>query len=67
MALRAHFVARIVGDLAGTYNERGIRRWFERPRHQLSGRAPEEILRAQWAPEDDDVVAMGELATALTI
>jgi hypothetical protein len=56
-----------VGDLAGTYNERGIRRWFERPRHQLSGRAPEEILRAQWAPEDDDVVAMGELATALTI
>ncbi len=67
MALRAHLVARIVGDLAGSYNERGVRRWFERPRTQLSGRAPEEILRARCAPEDKDVVTMGDLAAALTI
>ena len=30
IAGRLHFLATVVGDLAGAYNEIGIRRWFER-------------------------------------
>lgn len=44
VAERAHVLARIVGELAGTYNERGIRRWFDRPRHQLGEQTPAEVL-----------------------
>ena len=40
VARRGHVLACVVGDLAGSYNERGIRRWFERPRPQLGGRTP---------------------------
>lgn len=35
IAGRLHFLALTVGDLAGAYNEVGIRRWFERQRSQL--------------------------------
>lgn len=60
VAERVHLVARIVADLAGSYNERGIRRWFERPRAQLGGRTPEAVLRMAWASEGgvDDVVTL---------
>ena len=61
VADRAHLVTRIVGDLAGSYNERGIRRWFERPRPQLSGKTPEAILREAWGSDEraaDPVLAL---------
>jgi len=40
-----HVTARVIGDLLGSYNEYGVRRWFERPRSQLDGRAPRDLLR----------------------
>ncbi len=64
VADHAHVVTRIVCALAGSYNERGIRRWFERPRSQLGGRTPEEVLRHAWEKGDGEeagsVVALAE-------
>lgn len=37
VAARLHHLALIVGDLAGSYNDIGVRRWFGRPRTQLGG------------------------------
>ena len=65
VAERAHLLTRIVGDLSGSYNERGVRRWFERPRSQLDGRAPAEILKGDWSPDDPDVVRVAALAGEL--
>jgi hypothetical protein len=38
VAARLHFLALVVGDLAGSYNEIGVRRWFHRKRTLLDGR-----------------------------
>jgi uncharacterized protein (DUF2384 family) len=62
VAARAHLLAQIVSDLVGSYNERGIRRWFQRPRSQLGGRAPEDILSGRWDPDDPEVAEVAELA-----
>jgi len=48
VADRLHAVALIASDLAGSYNEFGIRRWFDRPRAQLAGKAPADILAGDW-------------------
>src|SRR5436190_1130209 len=45
VAARLHFLALVVGDLAGSYNDVGIRRWFQRPRTRLAGRAPAVPVR----------------------
>jgi hypothetical protein len=47
-----HLLAVLIGDLAGAYNGVEIRRWFERPRTLLDGKAPQELLRGEWDPED---------------
>ena len=65
VAERAHMLARIVNDVAGSYNERGVRRWFERPRPQLEGRAPAAILSGPWDPDDPDVGKVAALAAEL--
>jgi hypothetical protein len=44
VASRLHLVARILSSLVGSYNDYGVRRWFQRPRAQLDGAAPIEIL-----------------------
>lgn len=62
VAGRAHLVARIVSDLAGSYNEQGIRRWFERPRPQLDRRAPKDILHGKWDPEGPEAARVAALA-----
>jgi len=64
VAWRIHVVARLVGYLAGSYNDRGTRRWFERPRQQLDGRAPDEILAGIWGPDQSDVMQLLQLAEA---
>lgn len=66
IAERLHVVAQIVTDLAGSYNDYGIRRWFERPRGTLAGRAPAEILTGAWDPSAADVAQVRSLAAALT-
>lgn len=66
VAARLHFVALVVADLAGSYNARGIRRWFGRPRPQLDGSAPIELMGGGWDPADEPVRRVAALAAALT-
>lgn len=65
VAARLHFLATLVGDLAGAYNDFGIRRWFDRPRTALEGRAPSAILSGEWDPEDPEVRKIRTLAASL--
>ncbi len=64
-AERLYFLALIVGDLLGAYNEVGVRRWFYRPRTALQGKAPIELLGDRWTPEDRGPRAVSELARSL--
>ena len=64
-ASRLHVLALITADLAGSYNDFGIRRWFQRPRSALGGRSPGNILSGAWSPEDASVQDVCALAAAL--
>jgi len=46
VAERVHFLAQLVAILRGSFNEFGIRRWFERPHPALENRAPRLLVRA---------------------
>lgn len=65
VAARLHHLALIVGDLAGAYNEVGIRRWFGRKRTALDGRAPAALLAGEWNPDDPGPQQVRELARSL--
>lgn len=65
LAARTHWLALVASDLAGAYNEIGIRRWFERPRAQLGGRSPRQALGAEWDPASPDAEQVRSLAVAL--
>jgi hypothetical protein len=65
VAARLHFLALVVGDLAGSYNEVGIRRWFERPRSLLGGEPPAKRLEGDWDPDDEGPARVRALAAAL--
>jgi hypothetical protein len=62
IASRLRAIALIVGDLAGDYDEMGLRRWFDRPRSALDGRAPTHFLKGDWHPEDPGPRRVCELA-----
>ena len=65
IAARAHWLALVSADLAGAYNELGIRRWFERPRAQLGGRPPRAELGRDWNPDQPGAQRVRDLAAAL--
>ena len=65
VAARRHFLAFVVGDLAGAYNDIGIRRWFDRPRERLDGSSPAQALGEGWSPIDDGPRRVRDLARAL--
>ena len=65
VAARLHHVALIVGDLAGAYNDVGIRRWFDRRRTALDDRAPASLLKGAWNPDDAGPQAVRALARSL--
>jgi hypothetical protein len=65
VAARLHFLALVVGDLAGSYNDIGVRRWFQRKRALLDGRAPVAILKGNWDPDDEAPMRVRQLATEL--
>jgi hypothetical protein len=65
VAARLHTVALVTADLAGSYNEFGIRRWFQRSRSALGGVSPAEVLAGRWDPEEERVGAVRALAGAL--
>ena len=66
VAGRLHFLALVVGDLSGAYNDMGIRQWFERKRAQLDGQAPGDILGGDWNPTAPGPARVRALARALT-
>jgi hypothetical protein len=65
IAARLHFLALVVGDLAGSYNHTGIRRWFQRKRTLLKGRSPAALLAGDWDPDDEGPAQVRELAHRL--
>ena len=65
VAARLHFLAFVAGDLAGAYNDIGIRRWFDRPRKLLDGNTPAQLLGTNWLPDEDRAGPVRELARAL--
>jgi len=65
VAARLHFLALVVGDLAGSYNDIGVRRWFMRRRTQLSGQTPADLLQGSWDPEEEGPQQVRRLAAAL--
>ena len=65
VAGRLHFLAFIVGDLAGAYNNIGVRRWFARQRTRLDGSTPAQALGERWSPDDDGPCGVQELGRAL--
>src|SRR5215510_12771306 len=65
VAARLHFLALLVGDLAGSYNDIGVRRWFQRKRTLLDGRAPAALLKGEWEPDDEGPMRVRELAREL--
>jgi uncharacterized protein (DUF2384 family) len=66
VAERLHFLALVTADLAGSYNDFGIRRWFERPRPQLDVKSPAQLLHGEWSVDDAGPRRVRELARALT-
>jgi uncharacterized protein (DUF2384 family) len=54
-----------VADLAGSYNEFGIRRWFQRPRSELEGRSPRDVLHGPWDPDAAGPRTLRALASRL--
>ena len=65
VAGRIHFVALVTSDLAGSYNEFGLRRWWERPRTPLDGRSPRVALWPSWDPGGPTAAAVTSLAASL--
>jgi hypothetical protein len=65
VAARLHFLALVIGDLAGSYNDMGIRRWFQRKRTQLDGRSPAALLKREWDPDDEGPRRVRQLARNL--
>jgi hypothetical protein len=65
IAERLHWIAMVVADLSGGYNDFGIRRWFERPRQQLDGLSPREALGESWSVDDPKAKRVRTLAAAL--
>jgi uncharacterized protein (DUF2384 family) len=66
VAQRLHLLALVVADLRGAYNDYGVRRWFQRPRAQLEGHTPIDVLPSDWTPESPEALQLRELAAALT-
>lgn len=65
LGARVHWLALVVSDLTGSYNEIGIRRWFDRPRAQLNGRSPRQTLGNDWDPGRPEVMKVAALASSL--
>ena len=65
IAARLHLLALVIGDLAGSYNDIGIRRWFLRKRALLDGRTPAQILGGEWDPDDVGPARVRQLAREL--
>lgn len=66
IANQLHFLALLIGDLSGSYNDFGIRLWFLRKRKVLGNKAPVQILSGRWSPESPGAEKVRRLAHDLT-
>ena len=66
VAARISFVRQVTDDLAGSYDNMGMRRWWERPRTALGGRAPRAALGPDWDPQGHVARTIRGLAADLT-
>ncbi len=68
VAARLHWLAIVVGYLSASYNEFGVRRWFERARKALGGHSPQARLLAEddWSPRCNAAQEIEALARAGT-
>lgn len=64
-AWRLHTVARVLAALVGSYNEYGIRRWFERPRSPLGGATPASVLERAESEDDEGLQRVVAIADEL--
>lgn len=62
---KLNFLTDVVYNLEGSYKPEGIRRWFNRPRVQLGGEAPQDILSRNWTPEDPKAGIIRRLSETL--
>jgi hypothetical protein len=65
IADRVHWLVMVVAALSGSYNDIGVRRWFERPRAQLDQQSPRQVLGKNWNPGAPNVRRVRELAESL--
>jgi hypothetical protein len=66
IAARLHMLALIIGDLKGSYNDAGVRNWFNIPRAKnLRGKSPIQILKGNWSPTDEGPIAVRQFAKSL--
>ena len=66
VAWRLHLVARLLAALVGSYNDYGMRRWFERRRSALDGATPAELVERAKTEDDERLEAVLALAEQLT-
>jgi hypothetical protein len=66
VAWRLHLLARLLAALVGSYNDYGIRRWFERGRSALDGATPAEVFERAEAEDDERLQRVLALAEQLT-
>lgn len=66
VATRLHLLALLAADLAGAYNDVGIRRWFARPRAALGGQAPQHLFALGLDPGGGDAGRLRDLAAGLS-
>jgi uncharacterized protein (DUF2384 family) len=65
VARRLEWVRRVAFSLAGGYDSKGMRAWFDRPRVQLGQRSPLDMLGPDWLPSDAGVEEVERLAAEL--
>jgi hypothetical protein len=65
IAERLHFLALTTSDLAGSYNELGLRRWWDRERSVLDGNSPRQTLGRSFDPDGANARAVATLAASL--
>jgi hypothetical protein len=65
VADRAHFLTSVIAALEGTYNEFGVRRWFERPRTVFGGRTARQLLARRWSSSDESAQRVLNAAESL--
>jgi hypothetical protein len=63
VADRLAWVGQVAWHLQGTYNNSGIRRWFNRPRVQLDGQSPIQALGQDWKADGASAARTGTTGT----